>query len=254
MRSRSSFLLCGVLLVAAGLVEAGLGYNHKEDYGHEKDYDQKEDYGHDKKDGNEYQEEKYLNQHPATHTDSYPTAQQILRANGGLIQPFQLGNQHYPALPQHYAGLPQHYAGFPQHYPTLPRYNPGLPQYNPVLPQNYPAFPQYYPALPHIPHVPEHYTDNSKHFEPVKGRHQTRKEYPDEEAKNRDERLAIPFVVAVGGGGGGGDKHDAGLNIAVRPPRPIPNPLIPPPLPLIVFGRNANLPNNVIVTQANKSG
>merc|ERR1719154_157294 len=251
MRSRSSFLLCFVLLVAAGLVEAGLGYGHEKDYDSKNDYGHEDDYDSKKDNGKEYKQESGLNHH----TDSYPTAQQILRANGGLIQPFQLGNLHYPGLPQHYAGLPQYNSVLPQYNSVLPQYNSVLPQYNPVIPQHYPVLPQYYPSIPaNIPHVPEHYTDNSKHFEPVIGRHQTRKEYPDEDAKHRDERLAIPFVVAVGGGGGGGDKHDAGLNIAVRPPRPFPNPLIPPPPPLIVFGRNANLPNNIIVTQANKSG
>merc|ERR1719452_430582 len=128
MRSRSSFLLCGVLLVGVSLVEAGLGNDQKKDYGHENDYSDKKD------DGKEYQEEKDYNRYTATHTDSYPTAQQILRANGGLIQPGQLGNPHYAALPQYYAGLPQ--------------YNPVLPQYNPILPQHYPLLPRYNPILP----------------------------------------------------------------------------------------------------------
>merc|ERR1719154_639328 len=173
MRSRSSFLLCGVLLVGVSLVEAGLGNDQKKDYGHENDYSDKKD------NGKEYQEEKDYNRYAATHTDSYPTALQILRANGGLIQPFQLGNQYY-------AGLPQHYAGLPRYNPVLPRYNPVIPRYNPVIPQYNPVLPQYYPTIPaHIPHVPEHYTDNSKYFEPVKGRHQTRKEYPEEDVKNR---------------------------------------------------------------------
>merc|ERR1719154_310940 len=139
MRSRSSFLLCGVLLVGVSLVEAGLGNDQKKDYGHENDYSDKKD------DGKEYQEEKDYNRYAATHTDSYPTAQQILRANGGLIQPFQLGNQQYPALPQHYAGLPQYNS-------VLPQYYAGLSQYNPVLPQHYPRLPQYNPVLPqHYP-------------------------------------------------------------------------------------------------------
>merc|ERR1719154_1082332 len=128
MRSRSSFLLCGVLLVGVSLVEAGLGNDQENDYSDKKDYDDKKD------DGKEYQEEKDYNRYTATHTDSYPTAQQILRANGGLIQPFQLGYQQYPALPQHYPALPQH-------YPRLPQYTPVLPQYTPALPQHYPTFP-----------------------------------------------------------------------------------------------------------------